>query len=78
MRILFNLLKSKWKFLSKSVETRLKITLCAELAKTVDCKVDDIDKEFILRVLLNFQNIISENKAKFQMREKNHTDIIGR
>lgn len=48
----FNRLKSKEKSLSKSAETRLKIILGAEVAKAFGCKVEDIDKEFVLGLLL--------------------------
>ncbi|WP_232044835.1 conjugal transfer protein TraD [Yersinia pseudotuberculosis] len=74
-----NHLKSKEKSLSKSAETRLKIILGAEVAKSVGCKVDDVDKEFVLGVLLHFQNVSVEDKAKFQMRGKKFlADIVGR
>ncbi|MGE2107125.1 conjugal transfer protein TraD [Citrobacter koseri] len=74
-----NRLKSKEKSLSKSAETRLKIILGAEVAKAMGCKVDDIDKEFVLGVLLYFQDVSAEDKAKFQMRGKKFlADIVGR
>lgn len=50
-----NRLKSKEKSLTKSAETRLKIILGAEVAKAFGCKVEDIDKEFVLGILIHFQ-----------------------
>ncbi|HAS1111617.1 TPA: conjugal transfer protein TraD, partial [Enterobacter cloacae] len=47
-----NRLKTKEKSLSKSAETRLKIILGAEVAKAVGCKVEDVDKEFVLGILI--------------------------
>ncbi len=47
-----NRLKSKEKSMSKQAETRLKIILGAEVAKAVGCKVEDVDKEFILGMIL--------------------------
>ncbi|WP_394570863.1 conjugal transfer protein TraD [Citrobacter amalonaticus] len=74
-----NRLKTKEKSLSKSAETRLKIILGAEVAKAMGCKVDDIDKEFVLGVLLHFQDVSAGDKAKFQIRGKKFlADIVGR
>ena len=57
-----NRLKSKEKSLTKSAETRLKIILGAEVAKAVGCKVDDVDKEFILGLVLQSSNLSAEDK----------------
>lgn len=74
-----NRLKTKEKSLSKSAETRLKIILGAEVAKAAGCKIEDVDKEFILGVLLQSQNISSESKMKLKMRgEKFLEEMVGR
>ncbi len=74
-----NRLKSKEKSLSKSAETRLKIILGAEVAKAVGCKVDDVDKEFVLGVLLHSQNVSAEDKVRFKLRGKRFLeDMVGR
>lgn len=65
-----NRLKSKEKSFSKSAETRLKIILGAEVAKAVGCKVEDVDKEFVLGVLIHFQSISAENKVRLKLRGK--------
>lgn len=74
-----NRLKSKEKSLSKSAETRLKIILGAEVAKAVGCKVDDVDKEFVLGVLLQSKNVSAEDKVIFKLRGKRFLeDMLGR
>ncbi|EOW9998956.1 conjugal transfer protein TraD [Yersinia enterocolitica] len=74
-----NRLKSKEKSLSKSAETRLKIILGAEVAKAVGCKVDDVDKEFVLGVLLQSKNVSAEDKVRFKLRGKRFLeDMLGR
>jgi len=74
-----NSLKTKEKPLSKGAEIRLKITLDAEVAKAVDCKVEDIDKEFLLRILLQTSNINSEAKENIKLRGKRFLEsIVGR
>lgn len=65
-----NRLKSKEKSLSKSAETRLKIILGAEVAKAFGCKVEDIDKEFVLGLLLQASNINADDKAKLKFQGK--------
>lgn len=65
-----NRLKSKDKSLTKSAETRLKIILGAEVAKAVGCKVEEVDKEFVLGVLLQASNINAEAKAIIKLRGK--------
>lgn len=65
-----NRLKSKEKSLSKSAETRLKIILGAEVAKAVGCRVEEVDKEFILGLLLQAGNINSEDKIRIKLRGK--------
>lgn len=74
-----NRLKSKEKSLTKSAETRLKIILGAEVAKAMGCKVDDIDKEFVLGVLLHFQDVSAGDKARLKLRGKRFLeDMVGR
>ena len=65
-----NRLKSKEESLTKSAETRLKIILGAEVAKAFGCKVEDIDKEFVLGILIHFQNVGAEDKARLKLRGK--------
>ncbi|EAP7866539.1 conjugal transfer TraD family protein [Salmonella enterica] len=74
-----NRLKTKEKSLSKSAETRLKIILGAEVAKATGCKIEDVDKEFILGVLLQSQHISAESKIKLKMRGKKFLEeMVGR
>ncbi|EQB6758112.1 conjugal transfer protein TraD [Escherichia coli] len=74
-----NRLKTKEKSLSKSAETRLKIILGAEVAKAVGCKVEDVDKEFILGLVLQSSNINANDKARLKLRGKRFlADIVGR
>lgn len=74
-----NRLKSKEKKLTKSAETRLKIILGAEVAKAVGCKVEDVDKAFVLGVLLQALNINADAKAKIKLRGKRFLeDMVGR
>ncbi|EMU8549280.1 conjugal transfer protein TraD, partial [Escherichia coli] len=65
-----NRLKTKEKSLSKSAETRLKIILGAEVAKAVGCKVENVDKEFVLGILIHFQNVGAEDKARLKLKGK--------
>ncbi|EOI7435481.1 conjugal transfer protein TraD [Yersinia enterocolitica] len=74
-----NRLKSKEKSLSKSAETRLKIILGAEVAKAVDCKVEEVDKELILGLILQSSNISAEDKARLKLRGGRFLeDMVGR
>lgn len=74
-----NRLKTKEKSLSKSAETRLKIILGAEVAKAFGCKVEDVDKEFVLGILIHFQNVGAEDKARLKLRGKRFLeDMVGR
>ncbi len=74
-----NRLKTKEKSLSKSAETRLKIILGAEVAKAIGCKVEDVDKEFVLGVLIHFKNLGADDKARLKLRGKRFLDeLIGR
>lgn len=74
-----NRLKSKEKSLSKSAETRLKIILGAEVAKAVGCKVEEVDKELILGLILQLTSISIEDKARLKLRGKRFLeDMVGR
>ncbi|MCM8331264.1 conjugal transfer protein TraD [Enterobacter hormaechei] len=74
-----NRLKSKKKSLTKQAETRLKIILGAEVAKAVGCKVDVVDKEFILGLVLQSSNLSAEDKSKLKLRGKRFLeDMVGR
>ncbi|EBO4370979.1 conjugal transfer TraD family protein [Salmonella enterica] len=74
-----NRLKSKEKSLTKSAETRLKIILGAEVAKAVGCKVEEVDKEFVLGILIHFQNVGAEDKARLKLKGKIFLEsIVGR
>ncbi|EOF6509971.1 MULTISPECIES: conjugal transfer protein TraD [Enterobacteriaceae] len=74
-----NRLKSKENSLSKSAETRLKIILGAEVAKAVGCKVEEVDKELILGLILQSLNISVEDKARLKLRGKRFLeDMVGR
>ncbi|EQB4826342.1 conjugal transfer protein TraD [Enterobacter hormaechei] len=74
-----NRLKSKEKSLTKSAETRLKIILGAEVAKAVGCKVEEVDKELILGLILQSSNINAEAKARIKLRGKIFLqDMVGR
>ncbi|EEV5891944.1 TPA: conjugal transfer protein TraD [Escherichia coli] len=74
-----NRLKTKDKSLSKSAETRLKIILGAEVAKAVGCKVEEVDKELILGLILQSSKISIEDKAILKLRGKRFLeDMVGR
>ncbi|CAK9885323.1 MAG: hypothetical protein XXXJIFNMEKO3_01721 [Candidatus Erwinia impunctatus] len=74
-----NRLKSKGKSLTKSAETRLKIILGAEVAKAVGCKVEEVDKELILGMILELSNISIKDKARLKLRGKRFLeDMVGR
>lgn len=74
-----NRLKSKEKSLSKSAETRLKIILGAEVAKAVGCKIEEVDKEFILGLVLQSSNINADDKIRLKLRGKRFlSDMTGR
>jgi hypothetical protein len=74
-----NRLKTKEKSLSKSAETRLKFILGAEIAKAVGCKLEEVDKELILGLILQSSNISIEDKARLKLQGKRFLeDMIGR
>ena len=74
-----NRLKTKEKSLSKSAETRLKIILGADVAKAFGCKVEEVDKELILGLILQSSNISIEDKARLKLRGKRFLeDMVGR
>lgn len=73
-----NRLKTKEKSLSKNAETRLKIILGAEVAKAMGCEVEDVDKEFVLGILLQTSNINADAKARVKLRGKRFLeDMVG-
>ncbi|AXB18803.1 conjugal transfer protein TraD [Salmonella enterica subsp. houtenae] len=74
-----NRIKTKEKLLTKSAETRLKIILGAEVARANGCKIEDVDKELVLGLILYFQSVSAENKIKFQILGKRFlANMIGR
>lgn len=74
-----NRLRHKSKQEAKQVETRQKIILGAEVAKAVGCKVEDVDKEFVLGILIHFQNVGAEDKARLKLKGKIFLEsIVGR
>ncbi|HGW1178632.1 TPA: conjugal transfer protein TraD [Klebsiella pneumoniae] len=74
-----NRLKTKEKSLSKNAETRLKIILGAEVAKAMGCKVEAVDKEFVLGILLQTSNINADAKARVKLRGKRFLEnMVGR
>ncbi|HHS9832588.1 TPA: conjugal transfer protein TraD [Klebsiella variicola subsp. variicola] len=74
-----NRLKTKEKSLSKNAETRLKIILGAEVAKAMGCKVEDVDKEFVLGILLQTSNINADAKTRVKLRGKRFLEnMVGR
>ncbi|EAA4993941.1 TPA: conjugal transfer protein TraD, partial [Salmonella enterica subsp. enterica serovar Muenchen] len=48
-----NRLKSMEKSEQKKVETRLKIILGAEVAKVMNCGIEQVDKELVMGILLS-------------------------
>ncbi|EBA3123651.1 conjugal transfer protein TraD, partial [Salmonella enterica] len=59
-----NRLKSMEKSEQKKVETRLKIILGAEVAKVMNCGIEQVDKELVMGILLSAPqlNDIERNK----------------
>ncbi|MDL3689871.1 conjugal transfer protein TraD [Salmonella enterica] len=59
--------------------TRLNFILGAEVAKAVGCKVEGVDKEFVLDVLLQNSNINEEATARIELRRKRfREDMVNR
>ncbi|EBE9588937.1 conjugal transfer protein TraD [Salmonella enterica subsp. enterica] len=52
-----NRLKSLEKSERKKVETRLKIILGAEVAKAMNCSVEQVDKELVMGILLSVPDL---------------------
>jgi len=53
--------------------------LGAEVAKAVGCKVEEVDKELILGLILQSSNISIEEKARLKLRGKRFLeDMVGR
>ncbi|ECT4581208.1 conjugal transfer TraD family protein, partial [Salmonella enterica] len=50
-----------------------------EVVKAVGCKVEDVDKEFVLGILLQNSDINTEAKARVKLRGKRFLeDMVGR
>ncbi|HFL4901809.1 TPA: conjugal transfer protein TraD, partial [Escherichia coli] len=50
-----------------------------EVAKAVGCKVEDVDKEFVLGILIHFQNVGAEDKARLKLKGKIFLEsVVGR
>ena len=49
------------------------------MAKAIGCRVEDVDKEFILGLVLQSSNINANDKARLKLRGKRFlADIVGR
>jgi len=49
------------------------------VAKAIGCKVDDVDKEFILGLVLQSSNLSAEDKARLKLRGKKFLEnMVGR
>lgn len=60
-----NRLKSMEKSEKKKVETRLKIILGAEVAKAMNCGVEEVDKELVLGILLSASDLSDIERIKY-------------
>ena len=60
-----NRLKSLEKSERKKVETRLKIILGAEVAKAMNCSVEQVDKELVMGILLSASDLNDIEKITF-------------
>ncbi|EFH3859953.1 conjugal transfer protein TraD [Escherichia coli] len=59
-----NRLKSLEKSERKKIETRLKIILGAEVAKAMQCDIEQVDKELVMRILLSASDLNDIEKIK--------------
>ncbi|HGA5369246.1 TPA: conjugal transfer protein TraD, partial [Salmonella enterica subsp. enterica serovar Chailey] len=60
-------------------DTRMSFILGAEVAKTAGCKIEGVDKEFVLEILLQTSNINAEAKARVKLRGKRFLeDMVDR
>ena len=60
-----NRLKSMEKSERKKVETRLKIILGAEVAKAMNCSIEQVDKELVLGILLSASELNNIERIKY-------------
>lgn len=60
-----NRLKSLEKSERKKVETRLKIILGAEVAKAMNCSVEQVDKELVMGILLSAPDLNDIEKITY-------------
>lgn len=60
-----NRLKSMEKSEKKKVETRIKIILGAEVAKVMNCGVEQVDKELVMGILLSAPQLNDIERIKY-------------
>lgn len=60
-----NRLKSLEKSEQKKVETRLKIILGAEVAKAMNCSIEQVDKELVIGILLSAPELNDIERIKY-------------
>lgn len=60
-----NRLKSLEKSEQKKVETRLKIILGAEVAKAMNCSIEQVDKELVMGILLSASELNDIERIKY-------------
>ncbi|HBC1359840.1 conjugal transfer protein TraD [Escherichia coli] len=60
-----NRLKSLEKSERKKVETRLKIILGAEVAKAMQCDIEQVDKELVMGILLSASDLNDIEKITY-------------
>ncbi|EGG5008576.1 conjugal transfer protein TraD, partial [Salmonella enterica] len=60
-----NRLKSMEKSEQKKVETRLKIILGAEVAKVMNCGIEQVDKELVMGILLSAPQLNDTERIKY-------------
>lgn len=60
-----NRLKSMEKSEQKKVETRLKIILGAEVAKVMNCSIEQVDKELVMGILLSVSELNDIERIKY-------------
>lgn len=74
-----NRLKTKEKSFSKRAETRLNIIFGAEVAKSVGCKVEDVDKELVLGFLKDINCLNDCDIIKYKKKGRAFLlDMVGR
>lgn len=60
-----NRLKSMEKSEQKKVETRLKIILGAEVAKAMNCGIEQVDKELVMGILLSASELNDIERVRY-------------